>query len=223
MRVKLALIAFLMISVPAIAQTDQEQKPTHQIGVNATLFIKQFLSFNNTIGGGSPYLLTYKYIEGNQGWRIGFGGSNAKTKNNTNSITGLNSNSSLTIDTRLGYEWQKGLDKHWLLYYGVDAVYSYSKLHFKNTTLGGGFPQKQEDVISSTESFSAGGGPILGVEFKINKRISLNAETTGYVTYSESRRREINTQFIGFDRNEYSASSRVFITIPTSIFFIINI
>lgn len=223
MRVKLALIAFLIISAQAIAQTDEEQKPTHQIGVNASLFIKQFLSFNNTIAGISPHLVTYKYIEDNQGWRIGLGGNNTKTKNNTNSPTGLSSNSNMTIDTRLGYEWQKGLDKHWLLYFGVDAVYSYSKSRFTSSVLGGGFPQKQEEMISSIEGFSAGGGPILGVEFKINKRISLNAETTAYVTYGENRRREINTQFIGFERNEYSALSRVLVTVPTSIFFIINI
>ncbi|MDL5049007.1 hypothetical protein QQ054_23625 [Oscillatoria amoena NRMC-F 0135] len=223
MKLKLIVISFLLLSQAAFAQTDDELKPEHQIGVNATLFIKQFLSFNNTIAGSSPFLVTYKYIESNQGWRIGVGGSNATTKNNSNTIFGASSNSSLLIDTRLGYEWQKGLDKRWLLYYGVDAVYSYSKFRFTTNALGGGFPQKIEEVISSNEGFSAGGGPILGVEFKISKRIRLNAETTAYATYSETRRREINTQFIGFERNDYSASSRMFITVPTSIFFIINI
>jgi hypothetical protein len=223
MKLKLILIAFILCTTATIAQTEDEAKPAHQIGVNASLFIKQFLSFNETSTTLSPYMLTYKYIEDNQGWRIGAGAFNTNTKTNTNSLSGLTSNTTLTIDTRLGYEWQKGLDKRWLVYYGVDGTYSYSKTRSTNTVQTGAFPPKTEEMISSSESFTIGGGPVLGMEFKINKRISLNTETTAYFSYNETRRREVNTFFIGFERNDYTAFSRVLVSLPTSIFFIITI
>ncbi|MGV3598336.1 MAG: outer membrane beta-barrel protein [Bacteroidota bacterium] len=223
MKLKLIVISFLLLSQAAFAQTDDDLKPEHQIGVNATLFIKQFLSFNDNVFNSSPYSLTYKYIDQNEGWRIGLGGSNTSSKSNPNNGTNITSNTNINIDARLGYEWQKKLDKRWLMYYGLDGIYSYSKFRSTSSIQSGGFPPKTEEVISSTEDFGFGGGPILGMEFKINKRISLNAETAAYFNYRETRIRDINTAFVGFQRNEFTANTSLFINLPTAIFFIITI
>lgn len=223
MKLKLIVISFLLLSQAAFAQTDDDLKPEHQIGVNATLFIKQFLSFNDNVFNSSPYSLTYKYIDQNEGWRIGLGGSNTSSKSNPNNGTNITTNNGLNINVRLGYEWQKKLDKRWLMYYGLDGIYSYSKFRSTSSIQSGGFPPKTEEVISSTEGFGFGGGPVLGMEFKISKRISLNAETAAYFNYGETRRRDKNTFFIGFERNEFTANTSLFINLPTAIFFIITI
>lgn len=223
MKLKLSLIAFLLFSTAAGAQTENEAKPAHQIGVNATFFVKQFLSFNDLIVPNNPYNLTYKYIEDKQGWRVGLGGNNATQKSNPNNGQSISNSKSLSIATRLGYEWQKPLDNRWLAYYGADVTYSYTKNRTTSRIPTGGFPQTTEEILVSNESFAVGGGPVLGIEFKLSKRISFNAETSLYFAYSEFRRNDINAFFIGSKQTDFSARTSTAITLPTSLFFIISI
>jgi hypothetical protein len=127
----------------------------------------------------------------------------------------------MTADVRIGAEWQHGITKRWLFYNGVDAGYTYNLSRIKSSTVGG-FPPEPVEITTENEEFGVFVGPVLGIEFKINNRISFNAETTLYYTYSESRRRENNPQFGQFNENRFTAASNFRIIVPTSLFFVFS-
>ncbi|PKP18682.1 MAG: hypothetical protein CVU05_13075, partial [Bacteroidetes bacterium HGW-Bacteroidetes-21] len=83
------------------------------------------------------------------------------------------------FDFRLGYERHEDLGKYFQFYYGIDMLtgYNYTVSHNMSTSQG------TPDAISKT--IEGGGGPIFGVKFKINPRISIFTETSLYYTYSK--------------------------------------
>lgn len=223
MKKALLTTILFVFCIAAFAQNDEPTETTYknQIGVNATTFIKQFLSLgNNVFASNSPYVVTYKHINNNKGLRAGAGVVFSEFKQNPNNGSTLTSNKTMNIDLRLGYEWQHSLGKRWGYYFGVDGLYSYD-LSRTITSSVSGFPPQTTEIVTDVESFGMGAGPVLGVEFKLSKRISFNAETTAYYTYTERRRRQTNPNFPNFNTNEFSATNNLNIIIPTSLFFVL--
>ena len=194
----------------------------HQLGLNGTEFIKQFLILNNNnLPNNSPYLLTYKYITDGVGLRTGLGGTMTNSSRNPNNGTPSISTQGMTINFRIGFESQYTLGKRWLYYVGFDAFYDYSLSRTKTSSTSG-FPPKTTEITSGTESFGVGAGPVLGIQFMLGKRISFNAESNAYYRYSENRVSQTNPQFPQFSTNEFTSRNALGITIPTNLFFIIH-
>lgn len=218
----LSLLLVCFVSIHAQGNEEPDKVYNHQLSLNATNFISNYLTFNNNaIVSNSPYIVAYKYLENGKGLRAGVGVNFANTKQNPNNGQTSVKTNTMGLDLRLGYESQFNLSKHWLFYLGLDAVYAYD-LSRTVTTSVQGFPPTPQEISSDNESFNAGAGPVLGLEFKINKRISLNTETTAYFIYRENRRRITNPNFGSFNTNEFTASTRMNIIIPTSIFFVLH-
>lgn len=214
-----ALLAIFSV-LPAFSQ-DEPTNP-HQLGINATLFIKQFLAFNNnTLATNNPYLVTYKHINNARGLRAGVGFSYSGSSSNPNSGSPLTTTSNMTVNARLGYEWQKNLSKHWLLYYGADVTYDYLLSRVKAASTSG-FPPQQVEVTTENENYGFGAGPVLGIEFRLGKSISFNAEANCYYKYTEMRRRESNSQFPTFSVNQFTARNSIDLIVPTSLFFVLK-
>lgn len=194
----------------------------HQLGLNSTEFIKQFLILNNnTLPNNTPYLLTYKHIDDGSGLRMGLGGTMTNSSRNPNNGTPSISTQGMTINVRIGFESQHKLSKRWLYYVGFDAFYDYSLSRTKTSSTSG-FPPQTTEITTGTEGFGVGAGPVLGIEFKLGKRISLNAESTAYYRYSELRGSQNNPQFPQFNTNDFTARNSLGITIPTNLFFVIH-
>ncbi|HYG14532.1 MAG TPA: outer membrane beta-barrel protein [Bacteroidia bacterium] len=214
----------ILSAITAFGQdTEEEETPRNQLGINATLFIKQFLTLSNTTQPlNNPFLITYKHNLANNVWlRAGVGATYDESKNNPNDGSPMSTSNNMTTNLRAGVEWQHGITKRWLFYNGVDAGYNYNLSRIKTSTVGG-FPPVPVEISTETEEFGFFGGPVLGIEFKINDKISFNAETTLYYTYSESRRRETNPLFGQFNENRFTASSNFRIIVPTSLFFVFS-
>jgi hypothetical protein len=195
----------------------------HQIGINTTLFVKQFLSFSdNNILFDNPYLFTYKHIgERGTGLRAGVGFSFLGSKNTTNGNVDLTPDSTDSrLYFRIGYEKQFVLSKHWITYGGIDARYHSEKTKVVSTIST--FPQNQVSTIEN-KNLNIGLGPVLGIEFRINKRMSLNAEATAMYFYNEKRKMIKDSKFPSLDSDSYTSRSLVAVSVPTTIFFIVKL
>lgn len=217
---KLLLMVFTCFTFGAA--TAQDSSYRHQLGINATLFVKQYLTFNSsTVVNASPYLLTYKNINNGKGLRAGLGYNSSSSNRNPNNGSPLVETNTMNVDFRIGYEWQHKLSRHWLYYVGVDAIYDYDLSRTKSSSTSG-FPPQTVEITTASEGFGAGGGAVLGLEFRLGKRISLNTETTAYMRYSESRNSQNNPQFPQFNTSDFTARNSFSIILPTSIFFVVH-
>jgi hypothetical protein len=184
----------------------------HELGFNATLLFKQFLNFNSSNIPFSPYQFTYKYLtKKNINFRLGAGVASSKTIE-----TQLNMDPQTTknyfMNYRLGLEKQSVINKHWKCYYGLDVTYDYmdSKSDFGSTGI-------------RDRSNGFGFGPMLGLQFYINRRISLYTEMT--MLYKDiSSRTEINNRF-NSQQNQDVSSNEVSMNIflPTTLFLAIKL
>lgn len=193
------LFTGILISSSSFGQeADSEKKNDrklfeHQIGINATFFIQNFVSLNGGFLVGTPYDINYKFLyllpEGNfissVGLRTGFGymateGSSKNVINNSG-----NENRNVNYDYRFGVEAQKPIGKHWKCYLGLDYIAGSDDLKTKNSFVSGGQVVTSE-VNDKTET--TGYGPVIGMQFDFNKHISLGTELTFYATKSTNDR-----------------------------------
>jgi len=183
------LLTFFSVLSVALGQNEaiNQSELKNEVGIDATGFIKNILTFGNSqygSGGYSPgnYLLSYKRISHNQAIRIGLGGSYSLRTD----TGGYNSTTNITdkgkrLDLRLGYEFRNGFGKRWLFYYGVDMLggYTYGVSHSLSTSEG--TPDAQSKI------YRIGGGPMMGLEFFLNSRLSLSTEGSIYYVYSKEK------------------------------------
>jgi hypothetical protein len=130
-----------------------------------------------------PYFLNFKLVHKDVALRTGFGVGILSTKE----IEILNTNQKGKIESvnffnfKGGLEIQTPIDDKWRLYYGFDALVGYRKGQ-NDYSIDGGVTN-----ISLTEK-TFGLGPILGIQYRIGKRISLQTEATLYFSNTNSTR-----------------------------------
>ena len=162
---------------------DSVRHHRHELGLDATSFIKQFLSFNNQTQGYVPrYYLTYRYHFKHSNLRAAAGGTykneNVKSPNISNPNRARDFEKS--FDFRIGYEFTKTLNGRWSAFYGLDLRPSVS--HIKNDDIGqtSGYTRGFK-----SDSRMIGLAPLLGFKYKINHRLSLTAEASISFNYFE--------------------------------------
>ncbi len=151
----------------------------HEVGVNATFFVKEFLSLNEDDPDFEPYSLYYKLLNNNaeMAFRFGLGLSidnSTEKQNSGNQNEPERKDKASSFNLRLGAEKQFPIGKKWLAYLGGDFVYQQQS--------------SERNIVdpffsSTTTEFDQsllGGGPVIGVQFKINERIRLSTETSLY-------------------------------------------
>jgi hypothetical protein len=154
-------------------ETTTEKKNYVELGVNVTTAIASGgFHFADKLIASDPYILHLKFVRQKFAIRLGAGASILSQKKgeliNSRITSGTN------VDLRLGFDYQVPIDKHWRLYYGFDVLTGYGEGQ-SDTSIGG-------DVTDIRyEEKSIGGGPILGLQYHINKRISLQTEGTLYL------------------------------------------
>ncbi len=157
----------------------------YQLGFNTTNFIKKVISPSSQVlsrDPDNPYLLTFKYFLTNK-QAIRFGGNYSYQYLHGN-INGPNTDASLKThiaDFRLGYEINGFITNKWQYYWGLDALYSVEA--FKNHRSNTG--NSTYDINSLTRS--VGGGPVVGLQYNITKRISIATESKAYILWDYSK------------------------------------
>jgi hypothetical protein len=170
----------------------------HQVGINATSFLLQFLSFNNSNINNpqqffTPASVDYKFFKnkpgGNSriGGRFGLGFTQSNQSENPSSDFTTKQKVS-NLSARAGVEIQQKIITRWTVYYGLDLIYQTNDREVSTT-----FSNGQEFFSTTTmeNNTGSGAGPVLGVQFNINKKLSLSTETALY--YLEGHIKTNNT------------------------------
>lgn len=217
---KLFVILFFCGIFTNIHAQEETQGMTHELSVNATTFLTQFVINGSQTAGNSPYLINYKLFgSGINGLRTGFGlnyQTSSQTQGNTDVETNLEA-----FNIRLGYERSINLGKRWEAFYGIDAIFGLNNNRVV-TESDNGFGMTKTKSSSNTTTY--GVGPVLGFRFEFNERISLFTETTLYASQSETKNKtEFQDPINPFPPQESSNQNRnVNLSIPTSVFFAIR-
>ena len=214
------LLLFTILSSGLSFSQEEEEigkvHPTHfrnEITINATFFIKEFLSFDSEIiNPVSPFLITYKHIKNFNAFRFGIGWNIEKSSEEQAFGGGELEDKTNEVELRLGYERQVPLAKRWMVYLGLDGTYG----KFKDvTTFDSGF----DVVTTTTDQNSYGGGPVLGIQFFINKRMSLSTEGAMYYIYSNTEERITSQGFPDVNSTRKIENQQFTFNLPTSLFF----
>lgn len=199
MKTLLTVNAILLFFIASHAQTDSSKTFWFkgQVGVNATGFLKQFVVMNNTaVGQTSPFDFNAKAFVGwNRhpnlllGPRLGFGYRSTHTYSNNEQQNNERSDDALSRSVRVGLELQQIISKRWVVYYGFDYINMRSST--STVSISQIFnPNPPFDPINVrteiiTTSKTTGFGPVLGVQFNVNRHLCLGTETSFY--YQQTR------------------------------------
>jgi len=184
-----------------------------EFGINVTSFVNEFISLNNNNSDVGKYMVTYKYHFGKKAFRLGLGGRFSQMDDETEG-GGNRSTKHNVFDIRVGYEIKNKISSRWAYYVGIDGVFGWNE--FTSTT----FNFDQVEIKNTLTSF--GGGPIMGIQFFINPKISLATEGGLFFVTDTSREMEKFSINPNFNKDESSSSSRLNFGLPTSLFFIIR-
>jgi hypothetical protein len=113
---------------------------------------------------------------------------------------------------RAGVEKAFRAGRKWVVYYGVDLAggYSFSQRIQLNTA---NFSWDQR-----TESKLLGGGPILGIQFHLNKRLSLATEGSISLLWERTDRRYWDPGVPEDDDQSYSEEGNILVGLPANIY-----
>jgi len=208
-----------VISFSLFAQSDKEKYSGHEIGINATAFVKEFLSLNASDVDEGPYMITYKKFKNGRALRLGLGGQFSQINEDIDgggNLTTKDNRASL----RIGYEWNQAISKRWSFYYGADVITDFTQSTSQTTSF---LPTGQiESVILEKQSLTTGGGPILGIQFFITDKISLMTEGSLYYNYTYNTDKQTFDVETQFNKSEDSSSSLFEFGLPTALFFVIR-
>ena len=220
MKKSILLFFTTVITLSIFAQSNNTNVKKHEIGINATSFIKEFLSLNTSDVDEGAYMVTYKKLnENNTAFRLGLGGQISQMNENLEGGGKLETKDNLAA-LRVGFEWQKNISSRWNVYYGLDAITDFGQEVSNTVTfLNSG---QIEEVELRDQSIAFGGGPILGIQFFISENISLSTEGSLYARYNTLNEKELFKVQTQANKDETSTSTRLDFGLPTALFFVIR-
>ena len=148
----------LIFTICIFSTLTYSQNPNYnsQIGIDATGFLSQFLNFGGSSSNRSPYYFTYRKLGENKNTRIGLGADL--------DIQLSNERSSNSIDFRAGNEKFNDFGKRWRALYGWDFKLGLDLITNANS--------------GNVANLRLGTGPFVGLQFRLNERISFATETS---------------------------------------------
>lgn len=147
--------------------------------IDATGLLQQFFHLSEGSYFYDPYMFRYKRFFKSNAIRVNIGG-HFYTSDNTANDTISGSRSDFYFVFGVGYERYVYLSNRWNLYYGADAIFTYS-FNDSHTNFSQGNSWDQ-----STLSYGYGVSPLLGVQFRINSRLSIATETSYDLIFGSS-------------------------------------
>jgi hypothetical protein len=189
-------------------------KMENDVCVNTTFFIKQVINLSGTSLEISPYIVGYNFFPvKSHGLRVAVGGSFTHSNTNPDS-TFVQISKTSEVDYRVGYEYRYFFGKYWTFFTGVDFTNSFIVNYTKVNS--------STDIIStSNNTWSVGGGPMIGIQANIGKHISLFTETAFYYKYASTRNKTSSLNFPDLNVNQISDIEQTgSFLLPTSLFFV---
>lgn len=174
-----------------------------QIGLNFSDFILRYLSFSDPVQLNPAILILYKKEKNGKRHRYGLGGDISWSKNNSNDVEQF----LIRLNFNYGREHNFFKKRAWSAYYGweVRTQGSYTEQR-SNQSFGG-----NDDDKIWTRSGGIGGGVLMGIQWHINKRMSLLTETGYGLSFN---------YILPFSKNERYSLGTVYFP-PTSMLLMI--
>lgn len=211
MRGYLFLVCLLLFTPPLRSQYDTLYSV--EVGLNITNTLAGFFNAGGQQTPLDPYLFSLK-LRGKKNYtRLGLNfrvQTSAEFENN-----GDREVRDLGFYFRAGWEKRKSINKRFSWYWGLDGVLRYEneKVSFAN------FSGSTFDLREYNTGF--GGGPVMGVLYHLNRRISFSTESAVYGIYFTGKKEE------DVLLNEPAVSKKIrgfelLPTIPNSLYLIIH-
>lgn len=182
------------------------------IGIDATNLVSRFFNFGtSTPGFYSPYMICYKRIFKNNALRIGIGGNFQTNKGNQNDTLHPTTKRN-NMNFGIGLEHYCFLAKRWNFYFGADAIASYYYYD-------GVYPYSSSNYREqSSTNYKYGISPLVGLQFKINSRISISTETSYDIVYAYYKSFDVQPTTI-YNTHSKSSGIETSFNAPTAINF----
>lgn len=213
-------LLFLMLPLSSLGQDRQpveseekESSFSHQIGINGTTLLKQFISSGDSSITQSPYIFTYKLVMGSFAFRAGVGGTYKTEKIQEEGFADNQTDEEYTIEVRGGFEYQASM-RRWQGSFGVDAIGYIQDDRFISDT---GF----DKVTIGSQIRTWGAGPAIGLRFLVNEHLSIYTEGAIYYTVGDRVTSRLFTNFPQFDDevNE-SVVKEARLLLPASLYIV---
>lgn len=168
---KKTLLILLFLPVGIFAQEAAPSERTFILGLNATDFVKSFLSFNETQPfGTNPYDFTMRRVNANNvASRIGVGVRFSMANQEDDQDDDEFKFTSYGINLGIGQEKRIPLSKRWLFYVGGDLVLRYSNAVNESIFEDGSQTNTENEM-------GFGLAPVVGIQFNLSERVSLSTE-----------------------------------------------
>lgn len=143
---------------------------TIELGFNSSPLLTSFISIGQTEAANPPVAFTWKRVKTNgRVFRMGIGF-------NLRSRTGFIEPNTNQFFFNIGFERRRDISEKWEYYWGGDLMFNRETNFRERTLLGDGI----------------GLGPVLGIRYVVNEKISFSTESTLYLVFGE----ETNMSFI---------------------------
>lgn len=202
-----------------LAKYQKNKKPiTHiypikrtELGVDVSSFVKNFLPFNTSSLLDQSltfanFILGVKIID-SRGWALRTG-LNFSARSAQGEFFPVGTRR-ITVAARVGFERQKYLGKHHILYTGADVAFKYER------------GETTEDVSNSSDlQYSTGFGLswVGGYNYRINQWLSVGTEMSVGLSANQIVRQSFNGGFPTSNFKDKSTEGNLLINLPTSIY-----
>ena len=205
--------SFIMFSQDSTKTIKPKRTIFNEVGINASLLLRQVFGSSASSITPLPYDLTYKLIIKKTAVRVGLG---INIKNTTTINTSYSSNYQTTPDLllpnytnstsyyyRVGFEYRFRISRKFLVYTGVDIVGQSSNTKLQNNYMNNNLPNSYDysKTNSTITSSGVGAGPVIGIQFYCTKRFSIYTEIPFY--YMKTTQNTQTNQYA----NSYPSSS----------------
>jgi len=171
---KILLFAFCALPMMLSAQS-QSQTYNNELGVDVTSLVGRLMG---TGYGGGVYDFTYKKHFEKVTMRFGLGIFSTFSEREEFEIIG--SDDQFNLSARVGVEKAFTVTPNWNVFYGFDVRYSLSSSTYEYV-YGDGEYQIERNFASNSVGFA----PIVGLEYRVNNRISIRTEASAVASFFE--------------------------------------
>ncbi len=190
-----------------------------EIGLNVTTVISSFLANNsdqltNFTFGQAGYPVSLKLGNNKKALRLAFGVNINRSNIFQTGFDEIQERS--FISAKVGGEKRLAIGKRWLFFYGFDVITFYEKLSSTvNTSI--------DRVRITQNGFGGGVGPVYGLQFHLNHRMSLGCEGSLYTVVSFNSQRETFSNNPFFNQAENSTNFNASTEVPKWLYFIVRL
>jgi hypothetical protein len=212
MKNTLSLAIALLLSIATLSAQENEAATSYdtEFGTDIITLVNQVLNF-----GGDPfariydpvYQVTFKQRIGERvKLRAAVGGYMDNTEREIfpeEEPSEVRTRDQSLFNYRLGVEWDKPLSNRWSFYYGLDFRHRISTRFNESQYQNGGYR-----VGVKSEYHRLGVAPLMGIEFNISDRVTLQTEASWLLYLERGESKPIITQIVEEPSHDPPSASR---------------